>query len=243
VCYYLQIIMTSLIKQRLLIIAPHPDDEVIGCAGLIQKVKNNGGKVFVLFLTVGDTKDFSKKGISSLNDRKKEIKKVSSFLKYDKYDIAFEGEKYHLKLDLLGQKKLMDMIEKKSSVAIEKIRPTIVAFPSFHSYNQDHRVAAYATHAALRPAKRDVKHFVPIVLGYEEAADFWNNGMQLVPNFFVPTSEKEINNKLKALRLYRSQLRNLPSPRSPEAIMALARLRGTQSGNSFSEGFSAHRIL
>ena len=77
--------MTSLIKQRLLIIAPHPDDEVIGCAGLIQKVKNNGGKVFVLFLTVGDTKDFSKKGISSLNDRKKEIKKVSSFLKYDSH--------------------------------------------------------------------------------------------------------------------------------------------------------------
>ena len=44
--------------QKLLVIAPHPDDEVIGCAGLIQKIKNGGGKVFVLFLTVGDTNDF-----------------------------------------------------------------------------------------------------------------------------------------------------------------------------------------
>src|SRR3990167_4258794 len=44
-------------KQKLLVIAPHPDDEVIGCGGLIAKIKDAGGQVYVLFLTVGDTRD------------------------------------------------------------------------------------------------------------------------------------------------------------------------------------------
>jgi LmbE family N-acetylglucosaminyl deacetylase len=234
--------MINLNKQRLLIIAPHPDDEVIGCGGFIQRIKKESGKVYVLFLTVGLTDDFSKKGRSSSEQRKKEIEKVSSFLRYDDYDIAFEGNDYHLKLDTFGQKELMDVIERRSLVAIEKIRPTIVAFPSFHSYNQDHRVVAYAAHAALRPAEKDVKHFVPIVLQYEEVVDSWNSGKQIIPNFFVSLNEKEIENKSKALRLYRSQLRGFPNPRSTEALKTLAKLRGTQSGNSFSEGFFIHRL-
>ncbi|OGH37706.1 MAG: hypothetical protein A3B44_00360 [Candidatus Levybacteria bacterium RIFCSPLOWO2_01_FULL_38_21] len=227
--------------QRLLVIAPHPDDEVIGCGGLIQKIKKEGGKVYVLFLTLGDAQDFSKNGVSKTSERKKEIKKVAAFLKYDNYAIAFPGNKYHLKLDRLGQLPIMDTIERGGIVSLERVRPSIVAFPSFHSYNQDHRVAAYAAHAGLRPSEKDVKHFVSIVLGYEELVDFWNSGEQLIPNFFIPLNEKEIENKSKAIRLYRSQLRNFPNPRSPEALKTLAKLRGTQSGNDFSEGFFIHR--
>ncbi|KKR86620.1 MAG: hypothetical protein UU34_C0012G0018 [Candidatus Curtissbacteria bacterium GW2011_GWA1_41_11] len=48
-------------KQKLLVIAPHPDDEVIGCGGLIAKIKDAGGQVYVLFLTVGDSRDFTSK--------------------------------------------------------------------------------------------------------------------------------------------------------------------------------------
>src|SRR3989344_3546849 len=222
--------MVNLKNQRLLIIAPHPDDEVIGCGGLIQKIKKGGERVFVLFLTVGDTNDFSKKGISKAAQRKEEIKKVSSFLGYDKYDIAFEGSRYHLKLDLLGQKKLMDIIERESSLSIEKIKPSIVAFPSFSSYNQDHRAAANATYAALRPAERETKHFVPTVLIYEEPADSWNTTQQISPNVFIPITEKEISIKLKAMDFYRSQLRMFPNLRSLKALQTLAVLRGAQSG-------------
>ncbi|MDP2692851.1 MAG: PIG-L family deacetylase, partial [bacterium] len=115
--------------QRLLVIAPHPDDEVIGCGGLIKKIKDENGKVYVLYMTVGDTKDFSKKGFSSLNERLKEIDAVAKYLKVDGWDIALPGDDYHLKLDTLGQKALMDIIERESKVSIEKIKPTIVVFP------------------------------------------------------------------------------------------------------------------
>lgn len=235
--------MISLIKQRLLIIAPHPDDEIIGCGGLIQKIKKAGGKVFVLFLTVGDTNDFSKKGISTSLQRKKEIEKVASFLKYDKYDIALAGSKYHLKLDLLGQKKLMDVIERESSVSIEKIKPTIVAFPSPSSYNQDHRAAASATHATLRPAEKKAKHFVATLLSYEEPADLWNTTQQILPNVFLPITEKEARTKLQALKLYKSQLRPFPNLRSIKVLESLAILRGAQASTKFAEAFTTHRIV
>jgi len=235
--------MVNVKNQRLLIIAPHPDDEIIGCGGLIQKIKDKGGKVFVLFLTVGDTQDFSKTRKSSAIKRKKEIEKVASFLKYDKYDIALEGERYHLKLDLLGQKKLMDIIERESTVAIEKVKPTIIAFPSFYSYNQDHRVAAEATFAAVRPSNREAKHFIPTVLSYEEPADLWNKTQQILPNVFVPITEKETSIKLKAMHFYRSQLRMFPNLRSSKALQTLAVLRGAQAGREFAEAFVNYRIV
>lgn len=235
--------MESLQEQTLLVLAPHPDDEVIGCGGLITKIKNSGGKVFVLFFTVGDTKDFSKRGISKAIEREKEVEDVSKFLRYDGYHIAFPGDKYHLKLDLLGQKALMDLIERESTVSIEKVKPTIVAFPLSTSYNQDHRTIAIATHAALRPAQRSTKHFVLTVLSYEEPQDAWILRNQPEPNFFVPLSKNEIDVKLSALKLYKSQLRPLPNPRALETIKSSATLRGAQCGSNFAEAFTAYRTI
>src|SRR3972149_8324226 len=167
-------------KQTLLVIAPHPDDEVIGCGGLIKKIKDSGGQVYVLYITVGDTKDFSKKGFSSSKKRQKEINEVVKFLEIDGWDIAFLGNDYHLRLDILGQKALMDKLERESKVSIEKIKPEIVAFPSPISYNQDHRIVAEASVASLRPAPQK-KHIVETVLIYEEPADSWtfSSGFEL----------------------------------------------------------------
>lgn len=235
--------MLELRHQTLLVIAPHPDDEVIGCAGLIKKIKDNGGKVYVLFLTVGDTKDFSKKGLSTIKKRKNEIKKVAKFLEFDNYYLAFEGNNYHLKLDLIGQKKIMDLIERESIVSIENIKPTIVAFPSPFSYNQDHRITTMAAHAALRTNAQGNKHFVPNVLSYEQCADEWSLCQRSHPNFFVPLTLKQINAKLKALKLYKSQVRPFPNPRSVESLKALAILRGSQSGYQFAESYTVYRTI
>ena len=163
-------------------------------------------------------------------------------MKYDDYDIAFEGENYHLKLDKLGQKELMDVIERDCKVSLEKIKPTIIAFPSFYSYNQDHRIAAEATLAAVRPSNREAKYFVPIVLSYEEAADLWSLENKNSPNVFVSLTQEEINKKLKALGLYISQNRPFPNLRSLKTLKSLTTLRGSQAGSEFAEAYTAHRI-
>src|SRR3990167_2835745 len=223
-------------KQKLLVLAPHPDDEVIGCGGLIKKIKDAGGKVYVLFLTVGDTRDFTKEGLSTAKERIKEIEDVAKFLKYDDWDLAFEGNDYHLRLDTLGQKALMDVIERDSKVAIEKVKPTIIAFTSPESYNQDHRIAGFSAHASARPQPKGAKHFVETVLSYEEPADGWTAMKIQDPNFFIELSKNDLAAKTAALSLYESQARSAPSVRSQETIEELAKLRGSQCGVNYAEG-------
>ena len=230
-------------KQKLLVIAPHPDDEVIGCGGLIAKIKEAGGKVYVLFLTVGNTRDFTKVGLSTAKERIAEIEAVAKFLKYDNWDLAFKGNDYHLQLDTLGQKALMDVIERGSIVAIERVKPTIVTFTSHKSHNQDHRIAAMAAHAATRPAPYGTKHFVKNVLSYEEAADLWTLENNMKVNLFLPLNQTEIDAKVKSLKLYKSQLRPAPNLRSAQAMITLAKLRGLQSGTNFAEAFVSYRNL
>ena len=228
-------------SDRLLVVAPHPDDEVVGCAGLIQKIKKIGGKAFVLFLVTGDTKDFSNKGLSTGSERESEIEKVAKLLKYDDYEISLRGNEYQLQLDRVGQLKLMNIIEKESRVAIEKVKPTIVVMPSPLSYNQDHAASARAAHACMRNSS-PMKHFVPTVLEYEEAADQWTLSQAPKPNFFVPLSSQEFDTKIKALKLYSSQWREFPSSRSEKTLRALATLRGSFCNCEFAEGFYNLRV-
>ena len=153
-------------NQRLLVIAPHSDDEVLGCGGLIHRIKAAGGKVYVLFLTLGTTRDYSPSGISTSQMRMQEIIKVMAYLKVDGFDIAFKGAKYHLKLDGIPNLELINIIEKKSKVAIDRVRPNIITTSQLSDYNQDHRSANLATLASTRPSPHDLKPFVPLV--YDE---------------------------------------------------------------------------
>lgn len=235
--------MVPLKGQKLLIVAPHPDDEIIGCGGLIAKIKEAGGKVYVLFLTVGDTKDFSGNGFSSKSERISEIEAVAKFMRFDDYHVAYGHNRHHLRLDMESQLELITMIERKSPISIEKLKPTIVMFPAANNYNQDHRAAAQAAFAACRPASRQYKHQPDMVFSYEVAADQWNLEKLFSPNFFATLSSRQLQRKISALRLYPSQLRQRGNPRSPKALQGLAAVRGAQSGTSLAEAFLCHRLV
>lgn len=233
--------MSNWSKQILLVIAPHPDDEVLGCGGLMHHIKRLGGKVYIQFLTNGDTKDFSRIGSSSIRTREKEIKSLVRYYSLDGYHIAFTGNTHHLKLDAVGRKQVIDLIERGSPLAIERIKPTIITFPSIFSYNQDHLVTAQATHTALRPSEPKNKHYIKLVLAYEMPADHWSLSAHPPPNFFVPLTKKDLSKKLKGVAIYRSQLRPVPNPRSLSIIEALARLRGSHCGSEFAEAYHCYR--
>src|SRR5687768_7892759 len=145
--------MLSLERPTLLVIAPHPDDEVIGCGGLISKIKAQGGKVYILFMTVGLSKDLSQGGrISSAKQRIREIEDVAQRLQFDEWRIAFNGDNYHLQLDQVPQKKLIHEIERGKKISLEVIQPDILAIPMLQDYNQDHRAVAQAALTACRPS-------------------------------------------------------------------------------------------
>ena len=241
-CSKHSVVMFSLKAKTLLVIAAHPDDEIYGCGCLISKIKEHGGKVFVLFITNGTTKEFSSRGVSTEKAREKEIKNVAKFLRYDDYKIAFPGNHYHLQLDKLGQKKLINEIENGRRISLESTKPDILAFHSFEDYNQDHAATAKAAFAACRPTlKKD--RFVPdLILSYEEPMDIWTQGRAEKLNFYVEISKAGVNNKLNALRLYKSQMKEKGHPRSLDVVKSLARVRGSTIGKEFAEGFYCHKI-
>lgn len=232
----------SLDKETLLVIAAHPDDEVLGCGGLISRIKGAGGKVFVLFITNGTTQDFSDQGISTELEREEEIKKVAKFLKYDGYRIVFPGNRFHLRLDeAVSQKDLMDEIER-GPISLESVNPTILAFPSLDDYNQDHKKVAEAAFACARPAPNANKKVPKIIISYEHPTGGWGFSEGKYPDFFVELSNKNFKDKVEALKLYKSQVRKAPHPRSIEAVVALAKVRGTLCGSQQAESYYLHRI-
>jgi len=236
--------MLDLRKQILFIVAPHPDDEVLGCGGLIKKIKDAGGKVYVLFMTVGNTNDYSQKGFSSANERIKEIEKVASFLQYDDYAIAFQGNDFHLKLDQIPQKDIINQIENGTKISLNKIKPTIVATPYHSDFNQDHRSATQAVFAATRPAPDDQKPLQKTILGFESVitADWWDTTPRHM-NMFISLNDKDLSVKILSLKLYQSQIRNGAHTRSPSAIKNLAHFRGIQSGTTAAEAYHSYRVI
>ncbi|MDS1270056.1 PIG-L family deacetylase [Lipingzhangella sp. LS1_29] len=230
-------------QERILILAPHPDDETLGCGGLINKAKRAGADVHVQFLTVGDTRDFSPAGLSTAEERYGEIKRVADHFGWDSWDIAFPGDDYHLRLDTVARVDLAGVIERYSSLSVAELEPTIVVAPHRTSYNQDHQVTAEAAHTALRPSNTRLRHHPRLVLSYEEAADQWRYDSCPAPSLLVELSDADLDAKISAMRLYGTQMHQHPHTRSEPTLRSLATLRGMQGGVALAEGFHVMRLL
>lgn len=230
-------------KEKLLVIAPHPDDEIMGCFGLINKVKEKGGQAFVQILTLGGYPKI-RGGRVKKEDWKKEFLSAIRFLKIDGYDIAFYEDKIR-HLDTVPQAQLIELLEAKSKVSISKIKPTIVAIPTIFSTHQDHTYAYKISMAALRPHPQDTVHLPKLVVSYESPEyHFWSPYSELgkfYPDFYVQLSQKEVIKKIQALNLYKTQL--LRNKRDDESILEIAKTRGREVGVEYAEAYHNHRLF
>ena len=225
----------NLKNQRLLVIAPHSDDEVLGCGGLISKVKNEGGKVFVLIFNLGFEKDDTKE---SQEKRKNEVKEAMNVLKVDGYHLVHDQPDNNRDLDAEPLHSLIEVIESTSSVSLEKITPTIVAIPTIFSHHQDHVHVHHACIAALRPINTPISN---IVLSYEAPEHSrWSASGVFEPNLFVEIDDV-IENKIIAFNKYRSQIR--PGSRDDDSIRNQAKYRGQEVGKNLCEAFYVHRFI
>ncbi|MFN7181645.1 MAG: PIG-L deacetylase family protein, partial [Planctomycetota bacterium] len=187
-----------LAKQVLLVIAPHPDDETIGAGGLIAKIKDAGGKVFVLVLSSGTLEHFSTPFQKIDADiRNKEFENVMKFLNVDGWDVFYKNSELHMKLDTLPRRELINIIERQSVVSLEKIKPTMVCIPH-PSFNQDHEAVFHACISALRPYLYTVKSFQNIVFIMDAPHLAW--GVEpFRPNFYIDIT-KYLDKKLEAYK-------------------------------------------
>lgn len=215
-------------NKRILIVAPHPDDESICNGGLIMLAKKVRALVFVLYMSVGESRQFltgKTTGVSRLI----EVKKASKFGNFN-YKIAFEGEPF-MRLDSLPQKNLIEKIED----VCEKFKPDVVAIPFRQSFDQDHRATASACITAFRPLPKNLRHQPAIILESEEPHS-WTNQDAFKPNTFFDISDV-FEDKIKLLKCHETQLRDDPFSRSPENLRRLAGLRGCEASVRYAEAY------
>lgn len=235
-------------QQRLLVIAPHPDDETIGCAGTIARVKALGGQAYVMVVSVGGITQHGRgsdgrgPGFVSGPDRRDELDDVMKFLDVDGYEVLFEDDALHERLDTVPQRMLIERIEYAAELSLENLRPSMVLLPA-RSFNQDHAATFRAGLAATRPASAGARHLVPNVLAYDNTTAFWSVPDEwFIPNVFVDVSEY-LDMKAEAMRRYSSQLRPAPFHASLEGTQTTAAFYGGQVSLAAAEAFQALRLM
>ena len=200
--------------MKRLIIAPHVDDDVLGCGGILDK------SCHVVYCGLDET---GLEDRPTMGDRLKEINDVQSITGHS-FDVLNNLVNRYDEFKLIGQ------LEN----AINTIKPKEV-YVCHPSYNQDHKSDYNASMIALRP--HDTNYFVPKVFLYEQPqVYFWNTtDRDFQANYFVGIN---IDKKIKVYETMKSQVRSF---RSSEHIRANSKIRGGQSNHEYAEAFEIVR--
>jgi LmbE family N-acetylglucosaminyl deacetylase len=221
--------------SSLVVVSPHADDEVVGAGGVIARAAATGVDVHVVLMAVDALKHWGLDAETTLEGRTQEIEAVAARLGFG-YEIVYAGRNLIERLDSVGQRELVDVLEQ----AYNRLRPDLLLIPHGDDFDQDHRAVFRAAHAAARPIPEDLGKFLPPnVMTYEAPKLSWAD-VPFRPSFYVDISE-QIEDKLEALRLYATQLRQPPHVRSAENLRALAYLRGSDIGVEYAEAFHVLR--
>lgn len=213
--------------MKCLIIAAHPDDEVLGCGGTIINHVKQGDKVTLVILTDGAGTRYKKKMVNVLRQGAMKCAKVMGVSK-----VIFKNLPNQL-LDAVPIAKVIREIED----VIGRVRPDVVYTHDKGDLNRDHAVIYEATLVAARPlpggaVKKLFTYFVPSSSEYNDV----DEKAVFIPNVFVDIG-KSIDKKIKAFACYKSELRAHPHPRALKALKIYAQRWGIQSGIEYAEAF------
>jgi len=223
---------------QILIVAAHPDDEILGIGGTATRHVSNGDRVHTLILAEGATSRFFKKkkdADAEVNALRKAARAAAKIIGAQPPIFAGFPDNRLDSIDLL---EIVKAIEK----VIEKIKPATIYTHHEGDLNVDHELAARAVLTACRPLP---KCSVTSIFGFETASNTeWHSpGYRAFdPNHFVDIAPF-IKKKMQALHCYEREMRSFPHPRSYEAIEALAKWRGASAGMHAAEAFTVVRQL
>ena len=218
---------SSVLKnKKILIVAAHPDDEILGCGGTIIKYKKFS-EIEVIFMTDGVSSRGKKK--SNALKRKKEALNLINFLKLKKPTFLNFPDN---KLDSVPMLNIVKKIEKK----INSFKPNVIITHFSHCLNIDHKKTFEAVMTACRPIKKtNIKTILSFeILSSTEWTQNYNNSFK--PNFFIDLSSV-IKEKIKAIKFYKSEIKKFPHSRSLQGLDKLAKFRGISCGKKYAEAF------
>ena len=219
--------------KKILVIAPHPDDEILGAGGMIIKNIKEGNEVYVCIVTIGTAPLFDSELGKKNNQDCADCHKVIGIKKTYFLDLPSTMLETIPRYELNG--KILNVVR--------EIQPDEVYIPHYGDMQKDHQMVADAAMVAVRP-----KYFPQVkrVYAYETLSETgWN--APSVANEFIPNVWMDITDvleeKIEALKYFTLQISDFPDPRSEEAVRALAMYRGSQMFYKAAEAFQLIREL
>ena len=209
--------------KNVLVFAPHPDDEVLGCGGVIARHVAEGADVYICYVTSGfppvydNTIAVQNGWPHNLYPEIKASQKVLGVR--DVFFLQFPV----VALETVPRYELTGKIQE----LINQVQPDVVYIPHFGDMQKDHAITSESVMVCVRPKGA---HTVSQVYAYETLSETeWNiphSTNAFMPNVFVDIG-KFMDKKIAAMKCYQSQLSDFPNPRSLEAMASLAKLRAS----------------
>ncbi|MBU1077564.1 MAG: PIG-L family deacetylase [Spirochaetes bacterium] len=218
---------------KILIVAPHMDDEVLGMGGTIARHVDNGDEVYVCIIAHRIYNHvFDKKSNDAEVDAAKKVKDIFNYHEVKFLDLPDE------RLDVAVQDIIIPL-EK----YFNKVKPEVLYINFFEDNNQDHRAVFSAVRVLIRSyASGSLKkiYMYETPSSTEQSPPYQRSLFQA--NYYVDI-EDYWEKKMKAFRSYQREKKKMPHPRSEEALKALAVKRGVESGLNLAEGFMVIRDI
>jgi LmbE family N-acetylglucosaminyl deacetylase len=219
--------------MKSIVIAPHPDDEVLGVGGTLLRRKSEGGEIaWVVMTSITVDEGWP---LKKVQERSCEIEKIAKFFQFDRvFELNFPSTQ-------LDRVPINDLVKKISDI-FDEFMPEEVFIPHPGDVHTDHKVVFHTLASCVKWFRHP---YIQRVLAYETLSetDFGLDGVQnFHPNFYI-NIESHIDEKLKAMQIYASELAPHPFPRSYEAISALATVRGASAGFRYAEAFQLLREI
>ncbi|MBR4918828.1 MAG: PIG-L family deacetylase [Bacteroidales bacterium] len=218
---------------NVLVIAPHPDDEILGCGGTMLKHIAEGDNVYVCIVTHAAPPIYKEGASANIQKAAKQCHNMMGVK--ETFFLNFPT----VMLETVDRYKINDAI-----LNVEQsTKADVMYIPHYGDMQKDHQIVADACMVAARPK---YKHRVLKVYGYETMSETaWN--APNVQNEFIPNTYVDISDflekKKEALSFYGSQLNPFPDARSLESIDALAKYRGALMHMNAAEAFMLLREL
>ena len=224
-------------NKKILIVAAHPDDEVLGCFGTVARLIKEGYEAYTLILGEGKTSRDEKRVVEDKKDEievlNTEIIKANEIIGVKKIFIESFPDNRFDSVDLLDIIKVISKVK-------EEIEPDIIFTHYEHDLNIDHQITYKAVITATRPME---KESVKEIYSFEILSSTeWNYPLSFSPDIYYDISDT-IDLKTEAMKEYQSELCEYPHPRSLDGIELNAKYHGMRVGKKYIEAFKSIRVV
>ena len=213
--------------KQILVVAAHPDDEVLGCGGTLAKHTDMGDEIHLVFLANGESSRPVE--LQNQNQRESALEQVCEQLQVATcIELDFPDNQ-------MDELPLLHVVQKLEQVT-SHLQPEIIYTHHSGDLNIDHRICHEAVLTCFRPQpSSSLKQILCFEVNSSTEWRF-NRNAQFCPNHFVDISDY-VDNKTALLNIYQQEMREFPHTRSIQAVMDLATVRGTTIGFAAAEAF------